>query len=51
MLTEVRAREPSPEVSKGAVGQETVDELRALGYVGPADAAKCNDCSGALDAT
>ena len=38
MLTEVRAREPSPATVKGAVGQETIDELKALGYVGPADA-------------
>jgi len=38
MLTEVRAREASPATVKGAVGQETIDELKALGYVGPADA-------------
>jgi choline-sulfatase len=37
MLTEVRPREPSPATGKGAVGQETIEELKALGYIGRAD--------------
>jgi choline-sulfatase len=38
MLAQLRAQEPSPRASKGAVGQGTINELKALGYLGPADA-------------
>jgi len=38
MLTELRARMPPPAPSAGAVATGTLDELRALGYLGPADA-------------
>jgi arylsulfatase A-like enzyme len=39
MLAEIRKKMPSrAQVSPGAVGQGTSDELRALGYLGPADA-------------
>jgi predicted Zn-dependent protease len=38
MLAELRKKMPPPQVSPGAVGQGTSDELRALGYLGPADA-------------
>jgi len=38
MLAEVRARMPPPAPSAGAVETGTLDELRALGYLGPADA-------------
>jgi choline-sulfatase len=39
MLAGLRAGTPSPQqTSPGAVGQGTTDELRALGYLGPADA-------------
>jgi choline-sulfatase len=39
MLAELRKKMPPPtQVSRGAVGQGTSDELRALGYLGPADA-------------
>jgi choline-sulfatase len=38
-LAELRKKMPSPaQASRGAVGQGTSDELRALGYLGPADA-------------
>jgi len=38
-LAELRKKMPAPmQVSRGAVGQGTSDELRALGYLGPADA-------------
>jgi choline-sulfatase len=36
MLAELRAKEPPP-ASKGVVGQRTLDELKALGYLGRAD--------------
>jgi choline-sulfatase len=38
MLAELRAKEPPQENSKSAVGQGTINELKALGYLGPADA-------------
>jgi choline-sulfatase len=38
-LAELRKTMPTPsQASRGAVGQGTTDELRALGYLGPADA-------------
>jgi arylsulfatase A-like enzyme/thioredoxin-like negative regulator of GroEL len=37
-LADVWARMPRPEPSSGTVGSGTLDELRALGYLGPADA-------------
>jgi tetratricopeptide (TPR) repeat protein len=36
MLAEIREKTP-PETSKGAIGQGTIDELKALGYLGRAD--------------
>jgi arylsulfatase A-like enzyme/Flp pilus assembly protein TadD len=36
-LAEARAKLPPPSSSAGAVGQGTIDELHALGYLGPAD--------------
>jgi|HubBroStandDraft_6_1064221.scaffolds.fasta_scaffold14931_3 choline-sulfatase len=38
MLAELRAKTPPSEASKGGVGQGTIDELKALGYLGRADA-------------
>jgi arylsulfatase A-like enzyme/Flp pilus assembly protein TadD len=38
MLAEMRARMPPPMPSAGGVEAGTLDELRALGYLGPADA-------------
>jgi choline-sulfatase len=39
LLAEIRKKVPAPtQISRGAVGQSTTDELRALGYLGPADA-------------
>ncbi len=38
MLAELRAKAPPPGASKGVVGQATIDELKALGYLGRADA-------------
>lgn len=37
MLAELRAKEPPPQTSKGSVGPGTINELRALGYLGRAD--------------
>jgi arylsulfatase A-like enzyme/Flp pilus assembly protein TadD len=37
MLADLRAKAPPSEPSKGVVGQETIDELKALGYLGRAD--------------
>lgn len=37
-LADVRAQMPAPEPAAGAVKAGTLDELRALGYLGPADA-------------
>lgn len=37
LLAELRAKTP-PQASKGVVGQGTIDELKALGYLGKADA-------------
>jgi choline-sulfatase len=37
MLAELRAKTPPSEPSKGVVGQGTIDELKALGYLGRAD--------------
>jgi arylsulfatase A-like enzyme/Flp pilus assembly protein TadD len=37
MLAELRAKEPPPEASTGVVGQGTINELKALGYLGRAD--------------
>jgi choline-sulfatase len=38
LLAKVRAGEPPREITQGTVGQRTIDELKALGYLGPADA-------------
>ncbi len=38
LLAALRADQPPPENSRGAVGQGTIDELKALGYLGQADA-------------
>jgi arylsulfatase A-like enzyme/Flp pilus assembly protein TadD len=38
ILTAVRAKAAPPQPSAGTVGQGTLDELKALGYLGPADA-------------
>lgn len=38
MLAEVRAKAPPPGPSSGMIGQATIDELKALGYLGRADA-------------
>src|SRR5258706_3444127 len=37
MLAAVRVTQPPPQSSRGAVGQGTIDELKALGYLGRAD--------------
>ncbi len=37
MLADLRAKMPPPAPSAGSVGQGTVDELKALGYLGRAD--------------
>jgi arylsulfatase A-like enzyme/Flp pilus assembly protein TadD len=37
MLAELRAKAPPPAPSQGVVGQGTIDELKALGYLGKAD--------------
>jgi arylsulfatase A-like enzyme/Flp pilus assembly protein TadD len=37
MLAELRAKEPPPEPSRGSVGPGTINELKALGYLGRAD--------------
>ena len=37
MLAELRAKTPPSEPSKGVVGQGTIDELKALGYLGRED--------------
>jgi tetratricopeptide (TPR) repeat protein len=38
MLAELRAKVPPPAPSQGVVGPGTIDELKALGYLGKADA-------------
>jgi arylsulfatase A-like enzyme/Flp pilus assembly protein TadD len=38
LLAEARAKAPPPEPSRGMIGQGTIDELKALGYLGRADA-------------
>src|SRR6266550_1937405 len=38
ILTAVRTKTPAAAPSAGTVGQGTLDELKALGYLGPADA-------------
>ncbi len=38
MLADLRSKLPPPTPSSGTVGQGTVNELRALGYLGPSDA-------------
>jgi len=38
MLAQIRAKQPSPGNSRGSIGQGTIDELKALGYLGTADA-------------
>jgi Flp pilus assembly protein TadD len=38
MLAELRTTMPRAAPSQGVVGQGTIDELKALGYLGPADA-------------
>jgi choline-sulfatase len=37
MLAELRTKAPPPEPAKSVVGQGTIDELKALGYLGRAD--------------
>jgi choline-sulfatase len=37
MLAELRAKEPPPEASRGSIGPGTINELKALGYLGQAD--------------
>jgi predicted Zn-dependent protease len=37
MLAELRGKAPPPAPSQGVVGQGTIDELKALGYLGRAD--------------
>jgi len=37
MLAELRAKAPPPAPSQGVVGQGTIEELKALGYLGKAD--------------
>lgn len=37
MLSDLRSQTPPPPASPATVGQPTIDELRALGYLGPAD--------------
>jgi len=37
MLAQLRAKAPPPAPSNGTVGQGTIDELKALGYLGSAD--------------
>ena len=37
MLADLRAKEPPPPPAQGVVGQRTIDELKALGYLGSAD--------------
>src|SRR5229473_1640013 len=37
LLAELRAKAPPPAPAKGVVGQGTIDELKALGYLGRAD--------------
>jgi choline-sulfatase len=43
LLAELRAKTPSPDRSKSAVSQETLDELEALGYLGNADAGSATE--------
>jgi predicted Zn-dependent protease len=38
IVAELRAKMPPPEPSQSTVGQGTIDELKALGYLGKADA-------------
>jgi arylsulfatase A-like enzyme/Flp pilus assembly protein TadD len=38
MLAALRPNKPPPENSRSAVGEGTINELKALGYLGPADA-------------
>jgi tetratricopeptide (TPR) repeat protein len=38
MLADLRLRQPAPPPSTATVGQGTIDELKSLGYLGPADA-------------
>jgi choline-sulfatase len=44
-LAEQRAKEAAPEVLQGLVGQETIAELKALGYIGRADAGSATTAS------
>ncbi len=37
LLAELRAKEPPPETSSGVVAPDTINELKALGYLGRAD--------------
>src|SRR5229473_71896 len=37
LLSELRTKAPPPALAKGMVGQGTIDELKALGYLGRAD--------------
>jgi tetratricopeptide (TPR) repeat protein len=38
MLAALRAKQPPPQNPRGVVGEGTINELKALGYLGPADA-------------
>jgi arylsulfatase A-like enzyme/Flp pilus assembly protein TadD len=38
MLAALRTNQPPPDSSRSAVGEGTINELKALGYLGPADA-------------
>jgi len=46
LLAELRTKAPPPEPSKGVVGQGTIDELKALGYLGRADAGSSTSVPG-----
>jgi len=43
ILAELRAKTPPSEASKGVVAQGTIDELKALGYLGRADVGSATD--------
>jgi choline-sulfatase len=43
MLAALRAKEVPPENSRGVVSEGTINELKALGYLGPADAGRATN--------
>ncbi len=43
MLADLRAKAPPPAPSHGVIGQGTIDELKALGYLGKADVGSATD--------